>query len=81
VRVPVLSRDVVVAAVPPLRAYDAVLEGFVRHARGEWMMQPKVYVTNYPAGDFRAMPAKPVAIERFMTTIWCAWSTLRIGMP
>ena len=20
-------------------------------------MQPKVYVTNYPAGDFRAMPA------------------------
>jgi len=57
VRVPVLSRDVVVAAVPPLRAYDAVLEGFVRHARGEWMMQPKVYVTNYPAGDFRAMPA------------------------
>src|SRR5262249_36887831 len=28
-----------------------------------------------------SMPAKPVAIERFMTTIWCDWSTLRIGMP
>jgi ornithine cyclodeaminase/alanine dehydrogenase-like protein (mu-crystallin family) len=57
VRVPVLSRDAVFAAVPPLRAYEAVRDGFVRHARGEWTMQPKVYVTNYPAGDFRAMPA------------------------
>jgi alanine dehydrogenase len=57
VHVPVLSRDAVFAAVPPLRAYDAVRDGFVRHARGEWTMQPKVYVTNYPAGDFRAMPA------------------------
>src|SRR6188474_1434964 len=55
--VPVLSRDAVLAAVPPLRAYDAVRDAFVRHARGEWTMQPKVYVTNYPAGDFRAMPA------------------------
>src|SRR4029450_9138697 len=27
------------------------------HARGEWRIQPKLYVTNYPAGDFRAMPA------------------------
>jgi ornithine cyclodeaminase/alanine dehydrogenase-like protein (mu-crystallin family) len=44
-------------AVPPLRAYDAVRDAFVRHSRGEWSMQPKVYVTNYPAGDFRAMPA------------------------
>ena len=56
-RVPVLSRDAVVAAIPPLKAYDAVRDAFVRHARGEWTMQPKVYVTNYPAGDFRAMPA------------------------
>ena len=44
-------------AVSPLEAYDAVREAFVAHARGEWTMQPKVYVTNYPAGDFRAMPA------------------------
>jgi ornithine cyclodeaminase/alanine dehydrogenase-like protein (mu-crystallin family) len=27
------------------------------YARGEWAMSPKIYVTNYPAGDFRAMPA------------------------
>jgi alanine dehydrogenase len=50
------ARDVEVA-VPPTRAYDAVREAFVAHARGEWTMQPKLYVTNYPAGDFRAMPA------------------------
>ena len=50
------ARDVEVA-VPPERAYDAVHAGFLAHARGEWAMQPKLYVTNYPAGDFRAMPA------------------------
>jgi ornithine cyclodeaminase/alanine dehydrogenase-like protein (mu-crystallin family) len=36
---------------------EAVRNAFVAHARGEWTMPPKVYVTNYPAGDFRAMPA------------------------
>lgn len=50
------ARDVE-AAVPPERAYEAVRDAFVAHARGEWAMQPKLYVTNYPAGDFRAMPA------------------------
>ena len=30
---------------------------FFGAADGEWTMQPKLYVTNYPAGDFRAMPA------------------------
>jgi ornithine cyclodeaminase/alanine dehydrogenase-like protein (mu-crystallin family) len=55
--VPVLSGAAVREAVPPLRAYDAVREAFVLHARGEWTMQPKVYVASYPAGDFRAMPA------------------------
>jgi ornithine cyclodeaminase/alanine dehydrogenase-like protein (mu-crystallin family) len=44
-------------AVSLHEAYDAVREAFVAHARGEWSMQPKLYVTNYPAGDFRAMPA------------------------
>jgi ornithine cyclodeaminase/alanine dehydrogenase-like protein (mu-crystallin family) len=34
-----------------------VRDAFVAHAHGEWTMPPKVYVTNYPAGDFRAMPA------------------------
>ena len=56
-RVPVFSGTAVREAVPPLEAYGAVRDGFVRHARGEWTMQPKVYVANYPAGDFRAMPA------------------------
>ena len=52
-----LDRAAVEAAVSPERAVDAVREAFVAHARGEWTMPPKVYVTNYPAGDFRAMPA------------------------
>ena len=55
--VPVLGARDVVRAVPPQAAYDAVREAFVAHARGEWTMPPKLYVTNYPAGDFRAMPA------------------------
>ena len=41
----------------PSAAYEAVRDAFIAHARGEWTMQPKLYVTNYPAGDFRAMPA------------------------
>src|SRR3989449_9281141 len=51
------SRAAVEFVVSPHDAYDAVREGFVAHHRGEWTMPPKVYVTNYPAGDFRAMPA------------------------
>jgi alanine dehydrogenase len=55
--VPVFTRRHVEQAVPPARALEAVRAAFVAHARGEWTMPPKVYVTNYPAGDFRAMPA------------------------
>jgi ornithine cyclodeaminase/alanine dehydrogenase-like protein (mu-crystallin family) len=55
--VPVFAARDVEAAVSPERAVDAVREAFIAHARGEWTMPPKVYVTNYPAGDFRAMPA------------------------
>ncbi len=55
--VPFFGAAAVEAAVPPAIAYGSVREGFVAHARGEWTMQPKLYVTNYPAGDFRAMPA------------------------
>jgi ornithine cyclodeaminase/alanine dehydrogenase-like protein (mu-crystallin family) len=55
--VPVLDGAAVERAVSPERAVDAVRDAFVAHARGEWTMPPKVYVTNYPAGDFRAMPA------------------------
>ncbi len=55
--VPVFTRRHVEEAVSPARALDAVRDAFIAHARGEWTMPPKVYVTNYPAGDFRAMPA------------------------
>ena len=54
--VPFFSGSAVMEAVSPHEAYDAVRDAFVAHARGEWTMPPKVYVTNYPAGDFRAMP-------------------------
>ena len=55
--VPVFAARDVEAAVSPHEAYEAVRSAFVSYARGEWSMPPKVYVTNYPAGDFRAMPA------------------------
>jgi ornithine cyclodeaminase/alanine dehydrogenase-like protein (mu-crystallin family) len=55
--VPVFAARDVELAVPPQAAVEAVREAFVAHFRGEWQMPPKVYVTNYPAGDFRAMPA------------------------
>ena len=55
--IPFFSGTAVRDAVAPLDAYDAVRDAFVAHHRGEWVMQPKLYVTNYPAGDFRAMPA------------------------
>jgi ornithine cyclodeaminase/alanine dehydrogenase-like protein (mu-crystallin family) len=57
VSVPFFAAGHVAQAVPPQRAYEAVRAAFAAHARGEWAMQPKLYVTNYPAGDFRAMPA------------------------
>jgi ornithine cyclodeaminase/alanine dehydrogenase-like protein (mu-crystallin family) len=57
VSIPVFGREAVYAAVSPQEAYAAVRDAFVAHNRGEWSMQPKIYVTNYPAGDFRAMPA------------------------
>jgi alanine dehydrogenase len=55
--VPVFTARHVEQAVSPDRAVEAVRHAFVAHHRGEWTMPPKVYVTNYPAGDFRAMPA------------------------
>jgi alanine dehydrogenase len=57
VRIPVFRALDVERAVPPHEAYDAVRDAFIAHARGDWTMQPKVYVANYPAGDLRAMPA------------------------
>jgi alanine dehydrogenase len=55
--IPVFRAADVERAISPHEAYDAVRDAFVAYARGEWSMPPKVYVTNYPAGDFRAMPA------------------------
>ena len=57
VTVPFFSGADVERAVSPHEAYDAVKAAFIAHAKGDWTMQPKLYVTNYPAGDFRAMPA------------------------
>ena len=55
--IPLFTARHVYEAVSPERAVDAVRDGFVAYARGEWTMPPKVYVPAYPAGDFRAMPA------------------------
>jgi ornithine cyclodeaminase/alanine dehydrogenase-like protein (mu-crystallin family) len=55
--VPLFTARDVYEAVSPERAVEAVREGFAAYARREWRMVPKVYVENYPAGDFRAMPA------------------------
>ena len=55
--IPVFRAADVERAVSPHEAYDAVRSAFQAHARGTWTMPSKVYVTNYPAGDFRAMPA------------------------
>ncbi len=55
--IPFFSGEHVREAVWPERALDGVRDPFVPYARGEWTMPPKVYVTAYPAGDFRAMPA------------------------
>jgi alanine dehydrogenase len=55
--IPVLTGRDVRQAVSPAEAVEAVREAFIAHARGDWRMPSKVYVTNYPAGDFRAMPA------------------------
>jgi alanine dehydrogenase len=57
VSVPVFTARDVERAVSPHEAYDAVRRAFEAHARAEWSMPSKVYVSNYPAGDFRAMPA------------------------
>jgi alanine dehydrogenase len=56
--IPVLDADAVYAAVPPSEAIARTRLAFERHARGDWVMPPKVYVDSPPHGDFRAMPAR-----------------------
>ena len=56
--VPVFEYDHVLTAISAAEAVERVRDGFVRYARGEWEMPPKVYVDAPPRGDFRAMPAR-----------------------
>ena len=55
--IPVFRAADVERAVSPHDAYEAVRGAFEAHAQAAWSMPSKVYVSNYPAGDFRAMPA------------------------
>jgi len=56
-RVRVVGAAAVERALRPQDALEAVRAAFIAHTRGTWTMPPKLYLTNYPAGDFRAMPA------------------------
>ena len=53
----VIGHEQVLAAVSPQMAIERVRDGFIRYAKGEWSMPPKVYLESPPHGDFRAMPA------------------------
>jgi len=55
--IPVFRAADVERAVSAHEAYDAVRGAFEAHAHATWSMPSKAYVSNYPAGDFRAMPA------------------------
>jgi alanine dehydrogenase len=68
--IPVFNHDAVLAAIPPEEAIERVRHAFVEYASGEWTMPPKVYLDAYPAGDFRAMPAKGagLAILKWITS-------------
>jgi alanine dehydrogenase len=68
--IPVFNHEAVLAAVTPEDAIERVRHAFVEYASGEWTMPPKVYLDAYPAGDFRAMPAKGagVAILKWVTS-------------
>jgi ornithine cyclodeaminase/alanine dehydrogenase-like protein (mu-crystallin family) len=52
------DHDAVLAAISPAEAVELVRDGFVRHAAGDWVMPPKLYLDASPNGDFRAMPAR-----------------------
>jgi len=68
--VPVFDHDTVLGAVSAEEAVERVRDAFVRHASGEWVMPPKVYLDAAPNGDFRAMPAKGggLAILKWVTS-------------
>ena len=66
----VFDRQAVLEAVSPLEAIEHVRAAFVRHASGDWVMPPKVYLDSPPRGDFRAMPARGggLAILKWVTS-------------
>jgi ornithine cyclodeaminase/alanine dehydrogenase-like protein (mu-crystallin family) len=68
--IPVISRESVLAAVSPAMAVERTRHAFERHAAGDWVMPPKVYVDAPPDGDFRAMPARGdgLAILKWVTS-------------
>lgn len=66
----VIGSDAIFGAIPPTVATDRVRDAFVRHHVGEWQMPAKVYLTNEPHGDFRAMPASGdgISILKWVTS-------------
>lgn len=68
--IPVISGEAVLAAIDPATAIERTRHAFERHAAGEWVMPPKIYVDAPPSGDFRAMPARGdgLAILKWVTS-------------
>lgn len=65
-----IGGEEILQAITPQRATECVRDAFVRHHNGEWQMPAKVYLTNEPHGDFRAMPASGdgIAILKWVTS-------------
>ena len=65
-----IGYDEILRAISPQRATECVRDAFVRYQHGEWQMPAKVYLTNEPHGDFRAMPAagNGIAILKWVTS-------------
>jgi ornithine cyclodeaminase/alanine dehydrogenase-like protein (mu-crystallin family) len=68
--IPVFDAEAVFAAVDAQTAVGCTSDAFDRHASGDWVMPPKVYVDAPPDGDFRAMPARGggLAILKWVTS-------------
>ena len=64
------NHETVLSAISAGEAIERIRHAFVEYASGEWTMPPKVYLDAYPAGDFRAMPARGagVAILKWVTS-------------
>lgn len=64
-----VGHEAVLATIQPGDAISLVEDAFIRFARGEWTMPPKVYLQT-ASGDFRAMPAMGggLAILKWITS-------------